>query len=203
MSSDMSCGCLEPSHVYQVVPVVCMYPHTSVLLALLLPPLCIHVHVYAHVSACMSEYVVCICVSVSLSYSPFYFLKAALQLGAHGFVYAGWPVSPQDPPVCLLALGLGLLGSTFAPVFDVGTEDCTQVLTSAKLALSLLSPLPTPSSFCVAHASTYGAACGFITPRISVTTQDCCTHRAMITAVLLLVLIVNCSTQVKGGFSLC
>lgn len=53
-------------------------------------------------------------------------------------------MSTQDPPVCLLALGLGLPDSTAAPGFDVGTEDRTQVPTLAMLALYPLNHLPLP-----------------------------------------------------------
>lgn len=70
------------------------------------------------------------------------FLEAALQWGAHRVFYAGWPVIPQDPPVCILALGPGLLDGAATPSFVVGAEDCIQVLTFAGQALCPLSHPP-------------------------------------------------------------
>lgn len=91
--------------------------------------------------------------SVSLA-TLILFLKAALQLGAHDFVYTGWPVSLQIPLVRLLTLGLGLQDGATTPAFDVGAEDCMQVLTSAQQELYHPSHPSSPSSFCIAHAST-------------------------------------------------
>lgn len=117
MSSDMSCGHLElsiPGFLWYEPTYFCSPPGPA---SSFFVCVFIHVHVHAHVPACVCEYVVCVCVSHNSMVSVFLghsilFLEAALQVGTHGVVYAGWPVRPPDPPVCLLALGQGLLDNT-------------------------------------------------------------------------------------------
>lgn len=119
------------------------------------------------------------------------FLESALQLGAHGFVYTG----SREPPRPSHLPASSRAGIAASPSLSVGAQDCSQALPFAPQTFCHLSHLPWP--YLCLHL-----ACRFIMPGTSAATQFCCTHCAPVTAVLLLVLIINCSTQVQGVFSL-
>lgn len=91
----------------------------------------------------------------------------------------------------LLTLGLGLQDGATTPAFDVGAEDCMQVLTSAQQELLPSEPSLQPLFFL--HCPCFDLACGLVPGRTSVTTQDCLTHCSMTTAPLV-VSVVICFT---------